>query len=326
MPELSHHDLSELWSVVATFEVDGTPTEPGVVSATLRKPSGLLVGYAAGSPNIVAGGTGVYTISDVGAETGVHYLEVVGTSPAAGRERFSFVVDPRWPADLLEDYALTSIEEMELILDRVGTQGSRGQEEDDKRWIATLINTFSRLVANYTEREFLPVTDDDEDDVARVFVYDGDELLSLAPYEAREVSSVVLYSDQPQAFQIALTQGYTVTGYSWWGDPRQLSAEGTLLALELPRRRRGHRHGAQVTVTGKWGAGSVPADVKHVCEAEVADAWWASRARAPLANSFGQGAESYLVNEQLAFNAQIVALNHRSQAILDPHCNRTLIV
>ena len=327
MTELAHHDLNEAWTVQATFKVGTVPTDPTTVAATLRKPSGAIVAYAYPGANIAHGTAGVFTVSDVGAEVGVHYLEVVGTGAAAGRERWSFVVDPRWPADLLNPNALTTIEAVDLLLDRVGTQGTRGQEEDDKRVIADLINDYSKLVLDYSQREFQPVTVDANPDVARVFLYDGDSLLSLAPYEIRVITSVTVYSDLPAALRGptagVLTNGYDATGLSFYGSPRQKTPEGTFTELELPELSSGSRSystwggglpslGAgsrwvEVTVVGKWGAGVVPIAVKRVVETAVANAFWSARERDPQTPS-----ADYLI-----------ALDARAEEILDLYSNRS---
>jgi hypothetical protein len=314
VPEIDHHDLGDLWTVRATFRVDEVETNPGAVSAVLRPPSGTLVTIPNGDPRIDNPSVGVFDISDVGAEVGVHYLEVTGTSPAAGKERFSFVVDPRWPSDLLGPKALTTIEACELMMDRVGVQGPTGREADDQRWIASLINTFSTLAMNYAAREWMPTTDDLE----RTFTYDGDGILSLSPYELRDVTSVTLYSDLPVDVRPPysdLVEGYTLVGYSWYGEPSTMTESGTWLELKLPERRRW----CQVAVVGDWGAGVVPDDVAHVVEAEVANSYWASRVRAPL----GPQEPSYLP-QQPQFGGS-VALDPRSMEILDAYRNVGLL-
>lgn len=313
MAEIDHFDISELWTVEATFKVGGVPTDPGQVTATLQKPDGTLVPYAAGALEITNPSVGVYVIADVGDQAGQHWLDVVGTSPAAGRQRFSFVVDARFPSDLLEDYALTSIENVELMIDKVGQQGSVSHEEDDKRWIAELINVFSKLVNDYLERELLPTADG----LTRTFQYDGDGVLSLAPYEARTISAVVVYSNLPAINQVALTEGYTDTGYSWYGVPRDKTPEGTFLQIEIPRRSRWHRDTwVDVTVTGDWGSGIVPRTVRHVVEAEIANAYWNSRRRVPT----NLEEASYLAVRELDY-----ALDSTAEKMLDPHANRTLV-
>jgi hypothetical protein len=287
------------------------------------KPDGVEVVYAAGNPAIVATGTGVYDVSDLADTMGTHYLEVTGTAPAAGVNRFSFVVDPRWPNDLLLPHALTTIEDMQLVLDRVGSQGGDGYEEDDNRWIAELINVFSRLVQDYCEREFLPKTNDLLPDVARKFLYDGDGILSLAPYDARDIATVTMYTDIPADIRPVfsdLTEGYVATGNSWYANPRNLTAEGTIVELELPTRRRGSRPTEiEVTVVAKWGAGVVPLPVKHVVEAEVANTYWASRVRDPNA---GQQ-ENYLPQVQTVGGPY--ALDPRSEEILKGYSNHELV-
>jgi len=262
MTAIAHFNLGEKWNVVATFKVNDVLTNPGAVSGTLLKPSGAMVVIPSLDARIVNTSLGVWTFSDTAVEIGPHYLEVVGTDPAAGLERFSFVIDPRWPKDLLATYALTSIENVELALDRVGSQGGLGYEEDDSRWIAELINVFSRLVLDYCEREFLPLSNDLVADTARKFIYDGDGILSLRPYEARSISAVTMYTDLPielRPYGSDLAEGYSSTVGSWYGDPRNKTTEGTFIELEIPSHRRHSRvTSIEVSVFAKWGAGVVP--------------------------------------------------------------------
>ena len=312
MPEIAHHDIGDRWVVVATFAVNGTATDPGAVSAVVRKPDGTLTTIPDGDPRIGNSAVGTYEIGDVGDQAGVHYVEVTGTTPAAGKERFSFIVDPRWPSDLLEPQALTTIEDVELMMDRVGVQGSSGHEENDKRWIASLINAYSVLAQTFMQRELLPITDDAEPDVVRVFEYDGDGILSLAPYEAREVSAVVLHADRPAENQLLLVEGWSTASFSWYAEPRERTTEGTIIALSVPRTRRW----TDVSVAGKWGAGIVPADVKHAVEAECANSFWASRVRIPQ----NPEESAYLPSRNVG-----IALSSAAEGILTAYANRTLV-
>jgi hypothetical protein len=198
--------------------------------------------------------------------------------------------------------ALTSIEVVELLLDRVGQQGTADDETNDRSFIAFLINAFSDAAHTYSGRQWKPT----EAGATKVFVYDGNGRLSLAPFEASVVTSVVAYTDRPVADQLTLT-----AQDEYLLEPRQKTPQNTYLALTLPA---SLREGAQVSVTGNWGAGSVPSDVEYAVAAEAANAYMRATQRAPR----GIAAEDY-------FGPDIgpLALSRRAQAILDLHANRS---
>jgi hypothetical protein len=250
----------------------------------------------------------VYRIQDIGDQVGTWRIEVTGTGAAAGTDTFQLVVDPRWPSDLLNTNALTSIENVELMLDRVGSQGSRGDEADDLRWIARLINSFSKTIQDETGRQFMPT----ENAVTKIFSYDNTGSLGLAPTEARAITTVTAYSDIPGSEEV-WTPAYT-GGLDYWAMPREQTSEGTYLWLEVPRRYYWGRGDIQVSILGNWGAGVVPEDVAYVCEAEVANAY--NRATARVTSL-----EGLEVNDVGPF-----ALSRRSLDILSAYRNTALLL
>jgi len=303
--ELTHYDKDEIWSATASFKnAAGALTNPTTVTATARKPDGTTEAYTVGA-GITNPSTGVFVVTDSGDQVGTWYVEIVGTGAAAGRERAAFVIDPRWPSDLLKPHALTSIEEVELLLDRVGVQGSRGDEEDDDRLIAFYINAFSGQIQRYTRRQFLPL----ETATTKVFRYDGSNTLSLAPSEARSISEIRFNTDQ------AVSAQQVITAASYRSEPRQKSESGTYLGLALPTTLVGSSNywsDVQVSITGNWGAGIVPDAVQYVCAAEAANAYMRASQRAPR----GVTAEDFLGPDIGPF-----PLSRRSMAVLDDYVN-----
>jgi hypothetical protein len=205
-----------------------------------------------------------------------------------------------------------------MLLDRAGTQGTAADEEDDKRFLAFLINSFSDAVHAYTARQFKPT----ETAATKLYTYDGTGLLSLAPYEATAVTAIVLYTDRPVGEQWTL-----VAANDYRLEPMQKTPESTYLSIKVPRVRSGgltvdsdvvraDLQGVQVSVTGNWGAGVVPSDVEYVVAGEAANAYMRASQRAPR----GVAAEDF-------FGPDVgpLALSRRSQAVLWPHSNRTLI-
>lgn len=186
--------------------------------------------------------------------------------------------------------ALTTVEKAALYLARTGAGNEQTEAElDDADFVELLVNSYSRAIRNYTLREFVPKVPASDTDpvVERLFAYAGDGYLSLAPYELREVTSVVLFSDQPAASQLTLAAETASAPAEYRLGPRQKTPEGTWLWISLPYvtstrtllpvGNGGNPYAScyqtEVAITGRWGVGSVPADVELACLIAVANAY-----------------------------------------------------
>jgi hypothetical protein len=176
------------------------------------------------------------------------------------------------------------------------------------------INGVSDAIENYCQREFKPPVPNADlgAPVTRVFRYDGEGYLSLAPYDLRSLGgagygdegSIVLYNDQPTVDQVTLLAA-TGTAEAWYRlGPRNGTRDGTYLWLGLPafigdralasfnltRPRwltRTNTFEAEVAVTGYWGMTQVPGAVVSACLIAVAREFrnpegFASRSMGPL--------------------------------------------
>jgi hypothetical protein len=195
--------------------------------------------------------------------------------------------------------ALTTVEKARLYVRRLGSQ----TDADDQ--LELLINAYSKAIRNYTLREFVPKTPaaDSSQPVTRLFRYDGEGSMTLAPYELRSLGGsgyggtggIVLYSDLPSGSQQTLQAQAGAIQSQYRLGPRNGTTEGTYLWMELPRLRGqgstgltgyagvpgGHfvegfplpplYYEIEVAVTGYWGAGTVPADVELACLVSVAN-------------------------------------------------------
>ncbi len=178
--------------------------------------------------------------------------------------------------------ALTTLAKAELYLDRTGGTGESEVEDDD--FLELLINSYSVACARYCSRQFTPERDgpnqgdDLLEDVVKTFAYDGSGFLSLAPYEAREITAVKLYTDLATVDQVTLLEQSGTQESEYRKEPRQRTGLGTYLWLAVPTfdlawASRGNRR--EVSVTGSWGAeaGRVPPDVELACLIAVANAY-----------------------------------------------------
>jgi hypothetical protein len=232
MADQTHFLESSTWTVTADFG----STNPTTVTATAFKPNGSTETYTYPSGNWTNPEPGTFVLTDTADVIGDWYVEVVGTGAAAGRARHAFVVDPQLPADLLHPDALTTIERVELVLDRSGVTGSSADDEQDMRLIAEYINSFSAAVQNFTDRA-----------VGQQEAWTPGDTGSDENYwpfpRNRTGEGTYLYLEVPRVHEYR---------YSYW------------------------RHGNEsyrVTVTGDWGAGVVPSDVEYVVASEAANAY-----------------------------------------------------
>ena len=120
--------------------------------------------------------------------------------------------------------------------------------------ITALIVPASKAIMKWCEREFAPTSTA----VARVFEYPWEgEFLSLAPYDVRTVTSVVVDSDVGAGVTLAADE------YRLWPRPAR---DGTFMAVRLrPLSVATGRvlfRNREVTVTGDWGFPSVPDEAK----------------------------------------------------------------
>lgn len=163
----------------------------------------------------------------------------------------------------LEDFALADMPTARLYVTR--------QADDDAKdaKIEFLVNAFSAAIRGYCNREWKPT----EDGAARLFHYDGEGQLDLAPYELRSLDSIVVYRDLPAADRVTLLPGDAANEADYRLMPLNGDRDtGTFTWLILPRLRQKtvsvnrpiatEDKRIQVEVTGDWGAGVVPWDVE----------------------------------------------------------------
>lgn len=215
--------------------------------------------------------------------------------------------------------ALTTVDKAELYLDRTG--GSGVNEQYDYDFLELLVGSLSTAVQRYTGRQFMP----SETGVAKTFRYDGGGYLSLEPYEARAVTSIVLYSDLPTSAQVTLATQSSTQQADYRLEPRAKTIVGTYLWIALPvfdaswqwgptggnARVNADTTERQVTVTGDWGVGSVPADVELATLIAVAHLYrnWSDFGTAQMgADQFSEPPE-----------VEPFALPRASRALLTPY-------
>lgn len=145
-------------------------------------------------------------------------------------------------------------------------------DADSTTRLAVLISAMSRAVGRYTARQLLGKLHgvDLNASTVKTFVYDGRGYLSLEPYEAREISSVVL--DGTALTVLPASEAIGSTKYI--PQPMQKTTEDTYLYLTLPQKPRAcDTRPSLVVVTAKWGVDKVPEDVELATIHAVANAW-----------------------------------------------------
>lgn len=207
---------------------------------------------------------------------------------------------------------------------RLWVHGSADDDSQDQL-LELLIESYSSAIARYTGRELLPKTPalDTDPIVTRTFRYAGSGVLDFVRFELRPLNlgSIVLYSDLPSGSQRTLSAGSSTEEAEYRLEPREQTPEGTYLRLilpelDVPASRRAK--GVEVSVSGRWGAGTVPADVKLACLIAVRNAarnpeGFASRSLGELTFSEGPAPPESL---SLPRDARGLLAPHRRSALL----------
>lgn len=131
--------------------------------------------------------------------------------------------------------------------------------------ISTLITAASDAIMNDTEREFAPVTAS----ATRRFRIDSFSM-SLAPYDLRSVSSLILHPEAASPVTLNATTDYQLQPVT--------TATGTYTTVQfshylaaLPSSTTAFGFGyALCDISGAWGFATVPTDVKRACVVTVA--------------------------------------------------------
>lgn len=263
------HDIGDVVRTTATFtNTSGAATDPTQVTFRLRKPDGAVtvLGPASGvtgGSGITRTGVGAYYV-DVTIDQAGFYdwrFEGTGAVTAAIDGELLGASSPFYPAATpLADNALVTLKQAEVWLNRHKIQ-TAGETEDDIV-LSTLINGASSAVENELDRKLRPL----ETAVARRFRYDGSGFLDFAPYELRNLTSLVVYTDLPTASQWTLLAQTATVESEYRLEPRQRSLLGTYDHAVIPRLNRAYVPNGEheATVTGDWGVTTVPGDIQWV--------------------------------------------------------------
>lgn len=159
--------------------------------------------------------------------------------------------------------------------DQDGTMADRAQR---------MINAYSSAAVRYMRRKLKPV----ENAADKKFYYTGNGFLTLAPFEARAINTVTLYTDMPSSDWMVLSNGDATQEAQWRVRPTNKTALGTYLYMTLPEIGPYHPYydepvttlnrrnlGYEVTINGDWGvsATDMPDDVELAVWIAVANAW-----------------------------------------------------
>lgn len=206
--------------------------------------------------------------------------------------------------------------------DSSGDQVDRAQQ---------LINVYSAAALKFIKRSWKPV----DDATDKLFHYNGNGYLSLAPYEARTIYTVTLYTDQPTGAWLVLNNQTANQEAQWRSYPANKTSQNTYLYLTLPEVGPFHpyydepvttlnRHnlGYQVTINADWGVNvqDLPDDLELAVWLACANAWrnpegYQSRSLGPLS------AQDYV--DIVPGTEDGLSLPRASRALLSPYRRRT---
>jgi hypothetical protein len=261
------YQVGEPVPLTATFtDANGTPADT-TVALEIRKPDGTVL-----TPTPTHAATGVYTYNVPAGtidQTGLWWYAFIGSGTVAAVEQNSFLVEERRTVtNPLTARALVTLDEA-----REFVFGNALDDSNDTRLIRR-INRMSEAVYAYTNREWLPVST-----ATRKFGYPGYGLLSLGDYDLQTVTSIVAFTDYPTAYQLTLNAGTTTAlgdyrlqpagghrpagTYKWIEFGRHPYTALPLWPYDLYNGYRDFGGRFEITITGTWGIGVVPDDVKQ---------------------------------------------------------------
>ena len=174
----------------------------------------------------------------------------------------------------LNDDALTDVDAVRRWLGDPDDWG-----DDDEAAVADAINGVSRSLLLWMGRQFV-----DEIAVTKRFTYDGGGYIDLTNTELKveqTALAITAYSDFPTSEHVTLAAATATTEADYRFEPRNGTLEGTYLWIVLPRLAPKTLSGTtyeplgsdklvEISITGDWGAGQVPPDVKLACTEECA--------------------------------------------------------
>lgn len=321
----------DLVPMEATFKnAAGSPTNT-TATLTVRAPDGT-----ATTPTPTNTGAGVYHYDyqlAANAPPGVWEYIFAGTGTVTAAERKTFVVEPVSLLARLDANALVSLADVRAFVFRDATDNRQDRE------LVERINEYSRAVTLYTGREWLPQTSA----ATRSFTYDGGTFLSMAPFEARTVTAITLFTDQPAVNQVVLTApGGTVEG-QWRLFPSNKTLEGTYLGVYLPAIGRVPRYidgdpwrgtgwsftsayfrnDATLTVTGDWGIATtisgIPSDVQLAVKIAIRDSYQNPVGYASATFAGESYTEEPVTNEMGGGGSWARNLPSESRSLLEPY-------
>lgn len=257
------YQVGEKAPLEATFKnAAGVGTNPTTVVLEVRAPDGTVT-----TPSATALGAGVYHYDQDVTQPGLWWYSFQGTGAVNATEQKSFYAEARYTATgaypIPTDALVTLDEARNFVLNNPADSGSDRQLIKD-------IKAISQVVKMYTNRQWLPL----ETAVTHKFNYPGYGMLRLSPYDLRTVTNITVYSNLPTAYQTVLVAG----GPSTLGDYELLPIGGTapagtyrwLIFTPGPFGTMDwywydgwqEERACEVSITGNWGIGVVPEDVK----------------------------------------------------------------
>jgi hypothetical protein len=252
----------------ATFKnAAGTPTNTTVV-LEVRAPDGTIT-----TPTPANTATGVYHYDQSVTQPGLWWYAFIGTGAVTDTDQGSFYGLARYTQT--SQYPLPATALVTLEEAREFVQGNPADDRVDAKLIRR-IKEFSVVTASYTRREWLPITIA----AARTFRYPGYGMLRLAPYDLRAATLVKAYTNLPTAQQITLVPADATTVGDYQLRPiggaipaatfrwleltsaTLFSSQGFRSVYGYPYVPTAYPGACSITITGDWGIGVIPEDVK----------------------------------------------------------------
>lgn len=248
---------SDIATLQNTFNVSGTPSDPGTVSCVVTDPLGSAVvhTYLSASPaDINRSGTGIYTLQVPATVVGLWSYVWIGTGTASDVQAGTFTVNPS--STIGQFY--TSVEE---VKDRLNISDTAS----DFQLLAS-VQSAARAIESYCGRHFYPLVEPRTYVPYDIYMLPVDDLVSVTSFKVDRDGDGIFEETWVQGTDYELAIGPGEYNQNASGEARPYTMARTINAMggglffpytwEFSRLDR-------IQITGTWGWPQIPYGVRE---------------------------------------------------------------
>lgn len=272
MAAIEHKDIGDIWTPQASFTVNGTPTDPTVITTRVEDPAGALTtaSYTAASLTSASSPlakttTGTFVLSQSLNLAGHWYARFEGTGTATAAEDHEVIVDP----SPFYSNGGVSIRALVALGETKDWLAERQIDTSDDLKIVQGINAASERVMQVAGREFKPNTAGSSQRTFPLYGSCKVDVGDLVTISSASTTATIT------SFETGATER-TLASTDYDGLPYNRKPWQPVTTLRFRSAiRPALRSGNLLNITGYWGFPSVPEDIKHATMDAVA--YWLDR-------------------------------------------------